>query len=565
MAKGFFFRIRIWIFITTVCSFCWAQHANDTTCFTIKMNALPNSLFNCSQSGGEAFKSILSGPVIMENGTLLFYSYNGYALYNKNGALLDSNSLFRENKNIPISDPRRLKLAYPLDQSTVLYYKKNPDKNNELEIFEKKIMKKGMKRVEGVNYANLFDIESTVLFNLTDNCITDEMETRSFLLQNLVGFTSLDTGERIWSLDRFYAFTSALIAEHNGAVTSFFGGLLHDQKTDVQKHLINPLGTYVLDGRRYFYGIHSSLGSQDEELFQRLYLCDQAGNLLYSNEMLKQKMVDAVLEFNKKSNTNFTVKRPGVYVFTPTVDKNGDIFYGAIDFDKKIIEVKKRLYYRYFSRVIQPIHEDLVNAQRSLVPKPVDIPCLQDDKEKKVVPEFLFRDDAGRRRKAALKEYSCKGFYASVSRQTNPDIKRRLMQKCSTLPAQVRHLQDSLSRVSTAFCPYTVNLEMEGKGTLATFHYGLGDVVVSARVLDVTETFEILIRVDCENFAEVLAFSVDGTYLNRFVFNRQPFKIRKDIIAVSDNRDIIEEDYERIVEDYTYCKWELAIKAVEAQ
>ena len=565
MGKSVFFRIMVFVFVATYCQLCRAQHANDTTCFAIKMNSIPNSLFNCSQTGGEGFKSILSGPVLMENGTLLFYSYNGYALYTKNGVLIDSSSLFKENKNIPISNPRRLKLAYPLDQSTILYYKKTPDKNNGLEIFEKKIMKKGLKRVEGVDYANLFDIESTVLFNLTDNCITDEMETRSFLQQNLVGFTSLDGGERIWSLDRFYSFTSALIVENNGAMTSFFGGLLHDQKTDVQKHLINPLGTYVLDGRRYFYGIHSALGSQDEELSQSLYLCDQAGNLLYSNEMLKQKMVDAVLEFNKKSNTNFTVKRPGVYVFTPTVDKNGDIFYGALDFDKRILEVKKRLYYRYFSRIIQPVHEDLINAQRCLVAKPVDIPCLDDDKIKKVVPEFIYRDASGKRRKALLKDYSCKGFYASVSRQTNPDIKRRLLQKCSTLPAQVRHLQDSLSRVSTSFCPYAVNLEMDGKGTLATFHYGLGDVVVSARVLDVTETFEILIRVDCTDFAEVLAFSVDGTYLNRFVFNRQPFKVRKDIIAVSDNRDIIEEDYERIVEDYTYCKWELAVKAPEAQ
>jgi hypothetical protein len=142
----------------------------------------------------------------------------------------------------------------------------------------------------------------------------------------------------------------------------------------------------------------------------------------------------------------------------------------------------------------------------------------------------------------------------------NHDLKKRLSQKCSLLPGTTRHLQDSLAIVSTASCPYSISLEQEGKGTLCTFYYGCGDNVLCARILNVTQTFEIFVRVDCDDFAEVLVFSLDGMFLNRFTFNNQNYRARKDIIAVSDNRDVIEEDYEHIAEDYTYFKWELSLK-----
>ena len=558
MKKGQIIRACAASVLLSACSVL-AQHANDTLCFSIALNMDTNSLFCCKQSNDD-MKMVLSGPVIMENRTLLFYSCNGYALYNQAGILIDSNSLFKDNKKLSRDDPRRLRLAYPLDRSTILYYRKIPERKDGLEIFQKKLGKKGLRKIEGGDYANLYDIETAMLFNLSDNGITDEMSTKSFLMPNLVGYASLTAGDKWWSLDRFYSFTSALIVENNGTFLSFFPGLLHDQKTDVQKHLINPLGTYVMDGRRYYYGIHSTLGSLDPETFQRLYLCDQAGNLLYSNEILKQTIVDAVLEYDKKSNTNYTVKRPGQYVFSPTVDKNGDIFYGVIDYAQRTLDVKKRLFYRYFARVIQSGFEDLVNTQRRFIFKPLDLSCPESERGKKVLPDMLCRDEKGKTRKALLREISCKGFHVAISREANPDLRKRLSLKCSTLPAGIRHLQDSLASVSTASCPYALSLEQEGKGTLCTFYYGCGDNVLCARILNVTQTFEIFVRVDCVDFAEVLVFSLDGMFLNRFKFNNQNVRVRKDIIAVSDNRDVIEEDYERIAEDYTYLKWELSLK-----
>ena len=156
-----------------------AQHANDTLCFTIYLSLDQNSLFGCVP--GDDMKMILSGPVIMEGKTLLFYSYNGYALYNLSGTLLDSASVFKENKKFSKDDPRRLRLAYPLDRSTLLYYRRStPSKENKegLEILQKKLYRKGYMGGDPAQYATFKDIENAQLFNLSNNCITDDMATK---------------------------------------------------------------------------------------------------------------------------------------------------------------------------------------------------------------------------------------------------------------------------------------------------------------------------------------------------------------------------------------------------
>jgi hypothetical protein len=558
MRKSVSLRILLLACLLLPAARAGAQHANDTLCFTMYLTPDQNSLFGCPE--GDDMRQILSGPVIMEGKALLFYSENGYALYSQTGTLLDSASLFKENRRLSRDDPRRIRLAYPLDQSTLLYYRRSQDKNVGIEIFQKKLFRKMLIKVDPAQFATFKDIESAQLFNLTNNCITDDMATKLFLEPNLVGYTSLSGGERWWSLDRFYSFTSPLVVEKNGVFESFFPGLLHDQKIDVQKHLINPLGTYTMDGKWYYYGVHTVLGSQDPESYQKLYLCDAAGNMLYSNELLKQVIVDAVLEYDKKNNTNYTVKRPGQFVFTPAVDKNGDIFYGLIDHAKRTIDVKKRLFYRYIPRIISPVHEDVVNAQRRFTFKPLVLDC-PDENEKKMLPDIVYRDDKGKKRKATARDLTVKGYRVYLSREPNRDLKRKFSQISSSLPAPIKHMRDSLDRLPTAACPYALSLEHESKGTVATYYYGCGDEVLSARVLNVTETFEVFVRVDLLDYAEVVVFSLDGSFLNRFTFNRQPFLDRKDIIAVSNDRTVVEEDYERIAEDYTYYSWNLGVQA----
>jgi hypothetical protein len=288
-------------------------------------------------------------------------------------------------------------------------------------------------------------------------------------------------------------------------------------------------------------------------------LCDNAGNLLLTTQLLKQVVTDDVLEYDKKRNTNYTVKRPSQFVCQPAFDEIGNIYYGTLDFDAKQFEVKKRLFFHYCPSVIEqaPEDEDLINAQRRYTCKPGAISCKEPEKNVSMETGFFVRDQ-GKRRKALVKDVSCKGFFVLVHREPIPDMKKRLSQSAAGLPPNVRRVRDSLAKLPTMACPYNITLYYDEREKVRVFYYGCCDEVVAARVLMVTAKSEIFVRVDLKDRAEIVAFSQDGSFLNRFTFNRQEFKKRKDIIAVNGNGAVIEEDYERIKEDYTYCKWDFS-------
>jgi hypothetical protein len=94
---------------------------------------------------------------------------------------------------------------------------------------------------------------------------------------------------------------------------------------------------------------------------------------------------------------------------------------------------------------------------------------------------------------------------------------------------------------------------------IRSFDYPPGREVLCARVLAFRKNGEVLIRVDCEAYAEVLIFKADGDFVNRFVFNRQYYKKRKDIVAVTKASPIIELDYESEKEKGSFMKWEKVV------
>jgi len=59
------------------------------------------------------------------------------------------------------------------------------------------------------------------------------------------------------------------------AFISFFPGIMPDQRTEVRKQLISPLGTYCRQGIQYYFRVHSVLGTSAIESKQMLYLCDR--------------------------------------------------------------------------------------------------------------------------------------------------------------------------------------------------------------------------------------------------------------------------------------------------
>jgi hypothetical protein len=531
----------------------------DTLCFTVTLSADSNNLFWCGRP--DDMRSVLAGPVIMENGSLLFYSCNGYALYSPSGELIDSQSVFKDNKKISPADPQRLRLAFPLDSKTVLYYRRNRSNGDSLELFEKKITKRGMLRLNGSSYASFSDVETSRLFNLAQNGFTDELAPKTFLKANLVGYTSLTSGKNWWSLDRFYSFLSPVIVMQEKGFDSFFPGMLSGQKIEIQKHLINPLGVFLWDDRCYYYGVHSETGSTTPECRQKLYLCDHAGNLLYTSEFLKQIIIDDVLAYDKKRNTNYTVKCPWQFVFSPAIDGNGDVYYGMVDFKARTIDVNKRRFFHYSPSIADPLpeYEALIKTQRKFIILPGLLQFKSATIDGYSQTGFLVRTEQGKHRRASLKDIACKGFSVTAERDANPELARKLTQGTGTLPVNVKHVRDSLAKLQNTLRPCTITLRYDVRDKVREFYFSPCEDVLTARVLNVTEKREVFVRVDLKDRAEVIVFSQDGAFVNRFTFNRQDAKKRKDIVVVNDDGTIIEEDYERIKEDYTYLKWELKI------
>jgi hypothetical protein len=548
-------NIICFVILLIISVFAAGENFVDSLYFTVQMNKKSNNLLCCNRS--DDMRDILAGPVLMDGASFLLYSRNGYVLFNKESHVLDSHSVYRDNKKYTASDPMRLILACPADSKTLLYFQHVGDS---VAIFEKKLYKKSLTKVTAGPLTKIKDMDNSRIFNLASNGVTDETASRLYLMPGLVGYSSISNGKKWWTTDRFYSFASPVFCMGDEGFLSFFTGIMSDQKSDVQKSLINPLGTFTRDGMDYYYGVHSATCSTEPESHQSIYMCDQAGNLLSTSLLLKQVVTDDVLEYDKKRNTNYTVKRPSQFVCQPAIDCDGNMYFGTIDFDANVIEVKKRLFFNYIPTITEqsPDDEDLINAQRRFFLKSVNVSCNGNENRISTETGFIIRDEHGKRRKAELKDVSIKGFSVVLQRTPNQELKKRMAQNANGLPESVKHVRDSLNHLATFSCQYSISLFYDGKEKVRTYYFSPCEDVVAARVIGITQHTDIAVRVDLKNRAEVIIFAQDGSFENIFIFNREDVRKRKDIIAIADNGTIVEEDYERIKEDYTYYKWGLS-------
>lgn len=531
----------IWI------SVAQSQTVDDSLLFAITLNDDSTSIYGCQWN--DKVRTSLAGPVLMENGSLLFYSQKGYVLYRQDGKLIDSHTLFKINKG----NNQQYRLAYPLDSSTILYYREI--RSDSAEVFQKKLFKKDLKKISGDKYKIYSEINRNVLFNIASNSITDEMSTKSFLLPHLLGYTSLDGGIKWWTTDVLYSFSSPIIVEQDGKYLSFFPGLKVDQPCDVKRHLIEPMGVFLMDGRWFYYGLYSSRGNTEDEYYQSLILCDQAGNILSSDRVLKQEITDAVLTYNKEQNTNYTVRRAGKHVFVPTVDRRGFLYYGVMNFESKKIEVYKRNHRHYVPVLTKNNLESKFRDEGNIAFSPIKLECGA-LANRGVRPEVILLN--GKDVNLLDNDQTTRqGFYVTVHRYTDENLHTKLKRIQGSIPSNIQGMQDSIAKLNTSWCPYTIALNQDGKGEVARIFYGFGDVIMCARVVEVTSTNEVFVRVDLDNWAEMIVFSKEGKYSSRFIFNRQPFEKRKDLVVISDKREIVERDYESDRSGKNYYSWEL--------
>jgi len=530
-----------------------AQPAVDTLLFTIALNSDSTSIYGCQWN--DKVRSTLAGPVLMAGKHLMFFSQHGYVLYNENGKLLDSYSLMKANASAARRKEAPMRLAYPLDSTTIIFYQEPTDGSSPTDIYLKKIFSKTIKKVAATDYTIYKQITDGQLFNLAANSITDEMSRRNFLMPLLVGYTSLQGGTRWWSIDRLYSFTSPLVVEENGLCTSFFPGLKSDQKCEVPPHQIEALGVYRVQGRWYYLGIASSFGNTEDAYYQMLVLCDQAGNLLYSNKIIKQEIADAVLQHVEKTNTNYTVRRAVRHVFVPAITRQGDVCYGMIDYEQKNIRVYKRLFLRYQKQNAKKFQEAVFAKANEYAYTPLLLDCSEGSSEP-IFPEITRLTDDGF--KAVEKDSLVrKDYYITVHRVTDAALKTRLMRTQAGLPQHIKSAQDSIARVISSWCPYSVALNHKKQGRLNYLHYGISDELLSARILAVTDANNVFIRVDCEKWAEVVQFAPDGAFLNRFIFNTQQYTDRKDLVVVGKSGSVAEQDWESGQTNPEYFVWRL--------
>jgi hypothetical protein len=544
-------RVSLLLIFCCAGSLSAAQPAVDTLLFSIALNDDTTSLYGCQWN--DKVRSTLAGPVLMAGKHLLFYSQNGYVLYDETGKLLDSHSLLRENRKADKKGKTPVYLAYPLDSITIIYYRKGEDGGSD-EIYEKRIFKKKLKKINQKTYEIYDQITRGHLFNLAANSITDEMGMRTFLMPLLVGYTALEGGTRWWTTDRLYAFTSPLIVEDQGKCRSFFPGVKSDQTAEVAAHKIEPLGVYQMQGRWFYVGISSSLGNTDDAYYQMLVLCDQAGNLLYSSKLIKQEISESLLQYVKKTNTNYTVRRAIRHVFVPAIDRRGDICYGMIDYEDKKIRVFKRMFLRYYPKPATGIGAKLFKTTSELNTVPILMDCTEGNRNG-VMPEITRLTNDGLKklsRSSLVKE----GYYVTVHRVEDQKLKTKLSRIQDGLPEKIQKAQQRIANEFSAWCPYSIALNHEERGRLSFLHYGYRDEVISARLLAVTDTKRIFVRVDCERWAEMVEFDDEGAFVNRFVFNEEEYQERKDLVIVGKNGSVAEEDYEENGTP-TYIVWRL--------
>jgi hypothetical protein len=541
------------IFLLIVSTFqIHAQLSDDIELFTIPLINDPSkkSLFNIHEINN--VRDALSGPVVMNDDNLLFCSEDGYVLFDQSGTIIDSHSVFRSNKGLKKNAPGRLKLAYPMNTSSLLFFKNVPHNKYPVTIYEKKILRGGRKPLGEDNYEYFKEIQNQCLYNLTFNVLSDDMRGWFCIQPRLVGFYSPDDGHRWWSVDAFYSFSSPIVHEEDGVYKGLYPGL-YSEKDKEKIQAIEPLQIYNRYNQWFYTGISARVGTKKENYYQTFYVFDQAANFLYADTLLKLDNMDAII--GEDEYTYYTAKKVKRYVFKPTVNKCGDLFYGIFNFKKKKITVRRRQYYVYKSISCGPKLEKLVNDEKCLEYVPVRLQCTSKMTGRATIPKITLLDLKTNKYVKATEEHLSKdGYICYITRMPNKEIKKKLARSKGGVPRNIRSMIDSLSKTSTVTCPY--RLVIRGPNGMAkSFNYPPGVEIICARVMSFHKSNELLIRVDCENYAEALIFRTNGTFVNRFVFNNQHYELRQDIIVSSKGNPIIELDYESEPGNQKYFMW----------
>jgi len=242
-------------------------------------------------------------------------------------------------------------------------------------------------------------------------------------------------------------------------------------------------------------------------------------------------------------------------VFKPGISETGDLFYAIKDCGKKTIEVRKKTRYYYAASPCEPGLANLIEAEECVELIPAPLTCSGKSGPVPAIPAMIVLDQKKKKSvRAAEKHLIKEGYMCYICRTPVANLKKKLAACRRDLPKTLSAMIDSIAGAPDVTCPYSLMITGPN-GTITSFAYPPGDELVCARILSLYKNDELLVRVDCQNYAEALLFKTDGTFVNRFIFNRKSVEERLDILVASKNGPIIELDYEAVEKGEKYLQW----------
>jgi len=516
-----------------------AQYVRDTALFALPLvKDNPSSVRLCQYN--RSAQEMPAGPVVMAGGSLLLFCGRGYLLCDSSGAVLDSHQVSAQDAG--------LRLAFPFDSVSLLYYRTGGAPPRPVRIFRKRLTDPGMTELSDEEYRWLGAAHAGVFVNIARNAVVDARTVRLNLAPQLVGYTALAGGERWWALGREATLGSPVIYGDAAGRGALFAGLFEGEGTRLPRDAPSPelRATFVRDGRRCYVGVQAQTNVDLPRCVQRIVVCDDAGNVLWADTVLKQENADMMVGLQAQGGENVIalVRGTTVLAFPPAVDGAGRVYYGVADFNACTFAVRRRDCLVFLPMSGEPIPPQPLAVERDIAwEAPSFCPCPM-QRTGAEIPSVTFTGPDGQRRSAAVRDLTRAGFIARIARQARRDVEAKVSRGVPGLPRDAVLLRDSLAALAGTGCPWVLSLSGPD-GYIRTFAFGPDEPLLCARVLGLLPDSTVVVRADLPRAAEILLFTPRGSFVNRFAFNRQPHKERKDLLLVRPDGVLVEQDFER--------------------
>lgn len=529
---------RLTAIIILLFNSAYAQLVRDTALFTLSLSKdSPAAVSSCSR--GTHASGTLCGPVLMAGNSLLLFSSRGYLLLDSTGTVLDSHVV------ASASQPG-LALSFPRDSVTVFYHHTGSPGGKPVRIAAKRLFDPVVADIPDADYRWFGAAHMGTYVNIACMSLMHEETVRLNLLPQVIGFTGLRDGARWWVVDRDSDLRSPIVYRRADGGAELFPGLFESQGVTVAREdAIEVRGCSDSPWGRLYLGVSANVDINFPRCVQVVYLCDGAGNVLRADTLFKQLNEEVPISLQAEGGENVMafVRDASRLAYPPVMDSRGRLYYGVIELSRCGFRVRRRDYAYYMPVPVETYVAPSLTVERDLAFEPVDINCNTPQQAGATVPRVTFTGFDGARRVARPRELERHGYLARIGRHSLRSLEAKFGRRPPALPTAAERLCDSLQALPAFGCPWVVSLSGPG-GYVRTFAYGPDQRVLCARVLGLRPDSTVAVRVDLVDHAEVLLFTSRGAFVNRFTFNGQPWRQRKDIVVLAPTGDIIEDDLE---------------------